>query len=83
MVCAKTNYLIAAMTFSCMTPQQIAEAAGVSTNVVYRMRRGYLVKLDAFGKVCRVLGIDPSLVIDFERMQAAGKGTGEEKYGAR
>lgn len=75
MVCAKRKFLLSAMTFSCMTPQQIAEAAGVSVNVVYRMRRGYLVKMDAFGKVCRTLGIDPSLVIDFDRLEQAGKNT--------
>lgn len=68
MVCAKVNKIIAAMTASCLNPQEIADAAGVSVNIVYRMRRGYLVKMDSFGKVCRALGIKPDDVIDFDRM---------------
>lgn len=73
MVCARVATLTAVMTASCMTPQQIAEAAGVSVNVVYRMRRGFLVKMDSFGRVCRALGVDPALVIDYQRLQAAGR----------
>lgn len=51
MVCAKIKPLIAAMTASCKTPQEIAKEAGVSVNIVYRMRRGYMVKMDRFGCV--------------------------------
>ena len=69
MVCAKVNPIIAAMTASCKSPQEIAEAAGVSVNIVYRMRKGYLVKMDRFGKVCAVLGINPEDYIDFEKMK--------------
>lgn len=70
MVCAKVNQIIAAMTASCLSPQEIADKAGVSVNIVYRMRRGYLVKMDSFGKVCRALGIKPDEIIDFDRMDA-------------
>lgn len=73
MVCARITTLTAVMTASCMTPLQIAEAAGVSVNVVYRMRRGFLVKMDSFGRVCKALGVDPALVIDYQRLQAAGR----------
>ena len=73
MVCARVATLTAVMTASCMTPQQIAEAAGVSVNVVYRMRRGLLVKMDSFGRVCKALDVDPALVIDYQRLQAAGR----------
>ena len=69
MVAAKVNQIIAAMTASCMSPQEIADKAGVSVNIVYRMRRGYLVKMDRFGKVCAVLGISPEDVIDYERLK--------------
>lgn len=69
MVCAKINQIISAMTASCMSPQEIADKAGVSVNIVYRMRRGYLVKLERFGKVCRVLGISPEDVIDYDRLK--------------
>lgn len=69
MVCAKVNQIIAAMTASCLSPREIADKAGVSINIVYRMRRGYMVKMEGFGKICRALGIRPEEVIDYERMQ--------------
>lgn len=74
MVCAKVNQIIAAMTASCMAPKEIADKAGVSVNIVYRMRRGYLVKMDRFGKVCQVLGIAPEDVIDYERLKKGNHG---------
>lgn len=77
MVCGKVNQIIAAMTASCMSPQQIAAKAGVSVNIVYRMRRGYLVKMDRFGKVCQALGISPEEVIDYDRLGQRG-GSGKE-----
>lgn len=69
MVCAKINPIIAAMTSSCMSPKEIAEAAGVSVNIVYRMRKGYLVKMDCFGKVCKAIGINAEDYIDYERLE--------------
>lgn len=69
MVCAKVNPIIAAMTASCMSPKEIAEAAGVSVNIVYRMRKGYLVKMDCFGKVCKALGISAEEYIDYDRLE--------------
>ena len=50
------------------TPQEIAKEAGVSVNIVYRMRRGYMVKMDRFGCVCKVLGLDPENIIDYDRL---------------
>ena len=73
MVCAKVNQIIAAMTASCMSPKEIAAAAGVSVNIVYRMRRGYLVKMDCFGKVCKALGIEAESYIDYDRLEKRGK----------
>lgn len=73
-VCAKVNQLIGAMTASCLSPKEIAEKAGVSVNIVYRMRRGYLVKMEYFGKVCRALGIDADSIIDYDRLQEYQKG---------
>lgn len=69
MLCAKIDVIVCAMANSCLSPQEIAEKAGVSVNIVYRVRRGYLVKMDSFGKVCKALGLDCKDVIDFERMQ--------------
>ena len=73
MVCAKINSIIAAMTSSCMSPKEIAEAAGVSVNIVYRMRKGYLVKMECFGKVCRALEIEAENYIDYERLKQRKK----------
>lgn len=69
MVCAKVPEILAAMTKSCMSPIEIAKASGVSVNIVYRIRKGYMVKMDRFGKVCKTLGLDPAEVMDFERME--------------
>ena len=68
MVCAKIESIITAMISSCLNPQEIAAKAGVSVNIVYRMRKGYLVKMDCFGKVCKALGIKPEEVIDYDRI---------------
>ena len=68
MVCAKVDKIITAMAESCLSPQEIADKAHVSINVVYRMRRGYLVKLQSFGLICKALGIKPEEVIDYERL---------------
>ena len=73
MVSAKVQVILGAMAKSCMTPQEIADKAGVS--VVYRMRRGYMVKLARFGRVCKALEIDPDTVIDYDRLD--GKAAGE------
>ena len=68
MLCAKIDKIITAMAESCLSPQEIAEKAHVSINIVYRIRRGYMVKLDSFGKVCKALGVKPEEVIDYERL---------------
>lgn len=69
MVCAKYKVMLAAMTESCMTPKEIAEAAGVSVNVVYRVRKGYMVKMEILGKICKVLGLKCEDAIDFARTE--------------
>ena len=69
MVCAKVDKILAAMAKSCMSPKEIAEAAGVDVNHVYRMRKGYLIKAEKFGKICKVLGVDAEECIDFERLR--------------
>lgn len=73
MVCAKYEIMLSAMTKSCMTPKQIAEAAGVSVNAVYRVRKGYMVKMDILGKICKVLNLECNEVIDFERIKKYNK----------
>ena len=71
MVCAKVPEIVAAMTRSCMTPTEIAKAAGVSVNIVYRIRKGYMVKMERFGKI---LELDPADVIDYEMMKKYNAG---------
>ena len=74
MVCAKVPEIVAAMTRSCMTPTEIAKAAGVSVNIVYRIRKGYMVKMERFGKICKILELDPAHVIDYERKKKYNAG---------
>ena len=69
MVCAKYEIMISAMAQSCMTPHEIAEKAGVSITSVYRVRKGYLVKMEILGKICKVLDLNCNEVIDFERFK--------------
>lgn len=69
MVCGKVEVIINAMVASCMSPKEIADKAGVSVSIVYRIRKGYMVKMERFGKVCKVLNIPPDQAIDYERMK--------------
>ena len=69
MVCGKIEVIINAMVASCMSPKEIADKAGVSVSIVYRIRKGYMVKMERFGKVCKVLNIPPDQAIDYERMK--------------
>lgn len=76
MVCADYRKIIAAMTSSCMTCKEIANAAGVSDNAVYRVRKGYMVKMEIMGKICNVLQIKVDDVLDYERMEKYQKEKG-------
>lgn len=69
MVCGKVDIIINAMVRSCLSVQEIADKAGVSVNVIYRIRKGYMVKMERFGKVCRVLGILPEDALDHDKMK--------------
>lgn len=69
MVCAKYEAIITIMANSCMTPKEIAAAAGVSSNAVYRVRKGYMVKMEIMGRVCAALGVKCEDVLDYERME--------------
>lgn len=69
MVCANVEKILIVMCNSCMTPGEIAEKAGVCVSAVYRVRKGYLVKMEIMGKVCAALGVKCEEVIDFERMK--------------
>lgn len=69
MMCADVNKILIVMCNSCMTPKQIAEKAGVSTSAVYRVRKGYMVKMEIMGRVCAVLGVKCEDVLDYGRME--------------
>lgn len=69
MVCADATKILNVMCNSCLSPRQIAEKAGVSTSAVYRIRAGYLVKMEIMGKVCAALGVKCEDVLDYERME--------------
>ena len=69
MVCAKIDVIVCAMADSGLPPAKIAELADVNVNIIYRMRKGYLVKLENFGRVCHALGLFSKDVIDFEKTE--------------
>lgn len=69
MLCAKIDVIVCAMCESCLTSHELAEKAGVSVNIIYRMCRGFFVKMESFEKVCQALGVDCKEAIDFERVQ--------------
>lgn len=69
MVCARLDVIIPAMADSGLPPAKIAELADVNVNIIYRMRKGYLVKLENFGRVCHALGLSSKDVIDFEKTE--------------
>ena len=78
MVCADVDKILTIMCNSCKTPVQIAEKAGVSTNAVYRVRKGYMVKMEIMGKVCAALGVKCEDVLDYERMERYRKEQGKQ-----
>ena len=43
MVCGKIEVIINAMVASCLSPQEIADKAGVSVSIVYRVRKTKVV----------------------------------------
>lgn len=68
MVAAVIGKIIIAMTKSGKTPVEIAEKARVPVNTVYRMRKGYLIRMDKFGRICEALGVAVEDVIDYSRL---------------
>ena len=69
MVCADVMKMLTVMCNSRLTPGQIAEKAGVSRSAVYRVRKGYLVKMEIMGKVCAALGVKFEDVADYAKME--------------
>lgn len=48
-------------------PAELAQAAGISKNIVYTMRRGFYTKPKYLGAVARVLGVNViDLIMDKE-----------------
>ena len=72
MVAAVSSKIIVAMTKSGKTPVEIAEKARVPVNAVYRMRKGYLIRMDKFGRICDALGVAVEDVLDFSRLEQKG-----------
>lgn len=57
MASARIEVIVPAMAETCMTKKEIAEKAGVGANAVYRIAKGYWVRPDILGKVCKFLGL--------------------------
>ena len=56
MVCGKVEVIINAMVATCMAPQDIADKAGVSVNIIYRIRKGVHGKDGAFREGLQGIG---------------------------
>lgn len=69
MVCANVDKILTIMCDSCMTATEIAAAANVSKTAVYRIRQGYMVKMEIMGRVCKVLGVKCEEVLDYEKIE--------------
>lgn len=63
MVQIDTMKLVVAMANKCMTVKELAKATGTSTTCIYKIRRGYLAKVETIGKICKVLEIDAADLI--------------------
>lgn len=74
MVAAIISKIITAMTKSGKTPMEIAEKANVPVNTVYRMRKGYLIRMDKFGRICEALDVAVEDVLDYDRLEKRDKG---------
>lgn len=62
--------LIVAMANKCMTVKDLADAIGKSTTCIYKIRRGYLAKVETIGKICKVLEIDAAdLIVEIVHYQ--------------
>lgn len=58
--------MLVAMAEAEMEPKKLAEAAGVSVNIVYIARRGFYVKPCYLGKISKALGVKVSDLIGEE-----------------
>lgn len=66
MVSANLEVLIPAIVETCKPMKEIAKEAGVGENVMYRIAKGYLVRMDMMGKVIKCLGLNAKEVIIFD-----------------
>lgn len=63
MVRIDVKKLVVAMANKCMTVKELAKAIGTSTTCIYKIRRGYLAKVETIGKICKVLELDAEELI--------------------
>ena len=59
--------VLIAMAEAELEPKELAEAAGVSVNIVYIARRGFYVKPCYLGKISKALGVKVSDLVMEER----------------
>lgn len=51
------------MARSCLTAKELAQKAGVSPGVIYRMQKGYLIRPVYLWKVAKALAIDAEALV--------------------
>ena len=61
--------VLIAMAAAEIEPKELAEAAGISKNIVYMIRRGYYAKPKYIGAIARVLQVEVTdLIVDREEI---------------
>lgn len=61
--------VLIAMAAAEIEPKELAEAAGISKNIVYTIRRGYYAKPKYIGAIARVLQVEVTdLIVDREEI---------------
>ncbi len=69
MVCAIVSKFLLLIADSGLSVYELAFRAGVSTGTIYRIRKGELVRSEKFARVCKVLKVKPSELIDVHKLE--------------
>lgn len=69
MVCAIVSKFLLLVADSGLSVSELAYKSGVSEGTIYRIRAGQLVRSEKFARVCKILKIKPSELIDVEKLE--------------
>ena len=69
MLKASSRKMLVAMAEAELEPKELAQAAGISKNIVYTIRRGYYAKPKYIGAIARVLHVKVADLIEERNME--------------